>query len=246
MRVRMKISFDGTAYSGWQIQPDEKTVQGEIEKALSTLFNQPVSVTGSSRTDAGVHALGMVAHADISDRFELADLEYKLNSILPQDIAVREIAEVPDDFHARFSAKGKRYEYRIIFDKRPELRTSAHRIPMPDFLPMARMVLDDLAGRIIGVHDFSAFARKFEIPDNPECKITLAQWQIDESDMVFVIEGNRFLHTMVRSLVGAQLDCIRGRFSPAQFGLMVRTGERKYPYEVVPGKGLWLIEVFYD
>jgi len=246
MRVRMKISFDGTTYCGWQIQPDCKTVQGEIEKAFSTLFNQPMSVTGSSRTDAGVHALGMVAHTDISDKFELGDLEYKLNAILPEDIAVREIAEVPDDFHARYSARGKRYEYRIIFDKRPEFRNSAHRIPKPEFLPIVQMVLDDLAGRIIGVHDFSAFARKSEIPDNPECQITLAKWNIDETGMVFAIEGNRFLHTMVRSLVGAQLDCIRGRFSPGQFGEMVRTGERKYPYEVAPGKGLRLIEVFYE
>ncbi len=233
-------------FYGWQVQPHENTVQGEIEKALSTLFNKEVSVTGSSRTDAGVHALGMVAHADISDKFELFDLQYKLNAILPEDIAVREITEVPDDFHARYSATGKRYEYRIIFDKRPELRFYTHRITKPDFLPMVQMVLEDLTGRIVGKNDFSAFARKAELPDNPECEITSARWTIDDAGMVFAIEGNRFLWTMVRSLVGAMIDCINGKFSPGQFGQMLRTGERKYAYQVAPGKGLWLVEVFYD
>jgi tRNA pseudouridine38-40 synthase len=246
MRIRMKISFDGTAYNGWQIQPDCKTIQGEIEAALSRLFDQPIAVTGSSRTDTGVHALGMVAHTDVPPKFELNDLEYKLNAILPEDIAVRETTEVPEDFHARYSAKGKRYEYRIVFDKSPKERLGTHRINRPEYLPKVQMILDDLAERIVGIHDFSAFARKAEIPDSPKCEITLAKWQISDSGMVFAIEGNRFLHTMVRSLVGAMLDCIRGRFAQGQFGEMLVTGERKYGYEVAPGKGLWLVEVFYD
>lgn len=242
----MKISFDGTDFSGWQVQPDERTVQGEIEKALSTLFDRSISITGSSRTDSGVHALGMVAHADISDKFKLPDLEYKLNAILPEDIAVRDLAIVDDDFHARYSATGKLYEYRIIFKKRPELRLYTHRFPEPNFLPVVKMVLDDLAGRIVGKHDFSAFARKADSEDNPECEITSAHWTIDEVGMTFAIEGNRFLWTMVRSLVGAMLDCINGKFSPGQFGQMLRTGERKYAYQVAPGKGLWLVQVYYD
>lgn len=246
MRVKFKISFDGTHFCGWQVQPNERTVQGEIETALSTIFDTPISVTGSSRTDSGVHALGMVAHTDISDKYKFDDLSYKLNALLPEDIAVRELSVVDDQFHARYSATGKRYEYRIVFYKRPELRLYTHRIPKPDSLPMVQMVLEDLAGRIVGKHDFSAFARKVELPENPECEIKHANWTIDESGMVFAIEGNRFLWTMVRSLVGAQLDCIRGRFSPEEFVWMLHEGERKFSYEVAPCKGLWLMEVFYE
>lgn len=238
----MKISFDGTNFFGWQIQPEFRTVQGEIEAAISSIFDRKVSVNGSSRTDTGVHALGMIAHADFPERYESEDLRYRLNAVLPLDIAIVEITPSPDDFHARFWAKGKRYEYRLVFEKIPHLRNYTHRIDRkPDI-----GALNALCRDIIGDHDFTAFARIKSVPDNPKCSIRRAEWFDNDYGMAFVIDGDRFLHTMVRSIVGAMLDCERGLFAPDQFAEMLETGIRKYNYAVAPGCGLWLVEVFYD
>ncbi len=236
----MTIAFDGTDFCGWQVQSGERTVQGEVQRVLSTISDKLVKVTGSSRTDSGVHAIGMVANAYLND-FTPDDLKYRLNSMLPGDIAIRKIERVAEDFHARYSASGKRYEYRIIFDKNPHRRNYAlllYKKPKIEILQRA-------ARFIKGEHDFTAFARLKELPDTPNCRITRAEWFESEREFKFAIEGNRFLYTMVRSLVGAMLDCARGRFGIGQFSEMIESGARLHDYRVAPAHGLWLIEVFY-
>ena len=239
---KMIISYDGSEYHGWQVQPGVRTVQGELNYVLKKLFDMPVRTVGASRTDAGVHALMQVANVELPDRFEVEDLRRRMNLMLPDDVAVGRIEKVADDFSARYSAIGKRYEYRIIFSKDPHRRNGAlllHRLPDID-------ILNRTAGYLIGEHDFTAFAKLQSIPENPACKIAEARWVQLVDGLNFVIEGNRFLHQMVRSLVGAMLDCARGRFSPEQFKDMVESGKRIYDYKVVGAKGLWLVEVIYD
>ena len=239
---KLTIAYDGTNYHGWQIQPDVRTVQGELNRRLRELFAMEIQTVGASRTDAGVHSIGQVMSVELPERFSCDDLERRLNLMLPNDISIRNIEIVPDGFSARYSAAGKRYEYRIIFEKDPHLRHAALWLHNKPNLK----VLNDLAKYVLGEHDFSAFARLQSLPESPICKISRTEWVESERGTDFVIEGNRFLHTMVRSLVGAMLDCERGRFSPGQFAEMIETGERKYDYKVADAKGLWLVDVFYD
>ena len=238
---KLTISYDGTNYHGWQVQPDESTVQGTIQDMLGLLFDRPIKITGASRTDAGVHALGQVANVDLPDKFETADLKFRLNRMLPGDIAIKKIKKVADDFSARFSAKGKLYEYKIIDHKDPLLRDFALNIERElDFEK-----LNGLASHIIGRHDFSAFSIKKSIPDNAFCEIFAAEWKKTDEIVVFSVRGNRFLHEMIRALVGAMLDCERGRFEPSGFADMIDSGRRQFDYKVADPRGLFLVELFY-
>ncbi|MCK5832355.1 tRNA pseudouridine(38-40) synthase TruA [bacterium] len=235
------ISYDGSCFSGWQIQPDRRTVQGEIEKCLTQLFDIPVTITGAGRTDAGVHAMAQVANTKLPDRFECEDLRYRMNRMLAADIAIKGISVVADGFSARFSAKSKVYEYRIIFSKEPIARNFTLQLDYkPDIVK-----LNELAGCILGIHDFSPFAVKKSIPDNPKCEIFGAVWSEREGLFQFSIEGNRFLHQMVRALVGAMIDCERGRFPDKIFAEMIDIGEKLAAFKVAPPHALFMHEVKY-
>ncbi|HHS49975.1 MAG TPA: tRNA pseudouridine(38-40) synthase TruA [candidate division Zixibacteria bacterium] len=237
---KLTISYDGTDFCGWQVQPKDRTVQGEIEACLGRLYDREISITGAGRTDAGVHAIGQVASVTLPDKFDNHDLMYRMNSILPDDVAITSLERVADDFSARFSAVGKIYEYSIVRRKTPRLRNFA--LLAEHEFDMSR--LHETAEAIIGVHDFSAFAVKKSLPENPTCNIFSARWR--EGDILrFTVEGNRFLHQMIRGLVGAMLDCSRGKFSAFQFAELLQSGERSVPFAVSPPHGLCLIEVKY-
>jgi tRNA pseudouridine38-40 synthase len=238
---KITISYDGYNFHGWQIQPDIRTVQGELNKVLQKIYGFEPKTIGASRTDAGVHAIGQVASVFLSDKFEAEDLAYRLNEMLPDDIAVKKIEPVGDDFSARYSAKKKFYEYRIISEKTPQIMNSTLWIEKKQDI----VLLNSIASGFIGEHVFTAFTQIKELPEDPKCEVFRSEWRSDENGIIYCIEGNRFLYTMVRSIVGAQLDCARGRFSVEQLRQMLDEGKRLNDYKVAPAKGLCLIEVFY-
>ena len=238
---KLTIAYDGANFHGWQIQPKDRTVQGELNKVLRKLFGIEPKTVGASRTDVGVHALEQVASVILPEKFEPDNFRFRLNEMLPEDVSVKKIEPVEAIFSARFNAKGKRYEYRIIFEKEPHLRNSSLWLNKKLDLDL----LNSISKTFPGEHDFSAFTQIRETPENPKCVVFRSEWLASENGITYCIEGNRFLYTMVRSVVGAQLDCARGRFSPEQLREMRDSGKRLYDYKVAGPKGLWLIEVFY-
>jgi len=243
----LKMSYDGTKYYGWQKQPDVPTIQGELEKVLNKLWNVSIKTVGASRTDRGVHALDQCVSFSASQKFEPDELVKKLNLMLPQDISVRSAKISREKFNARFDACGKLYAYKIYFDKNPfKLRYS---LWLNRHIETNEMeVIGELSELLIGEHNFSAFSIKKDLPENPVCNIKCAFWEFayEKESIIFYINGDRFLHKMVRSLVGAILDIARGKFSPEIFKKMLDTGERIVEFKTASPKGLILEKVYYD
>ena len=242
----LKISYDGTNYYGWQKQPDVPTVQAELENVLTKLWNKPIRTVGASRTDRGVHAQDQCVSFVAEKKFTEDELTRKLNLMLPQDIAVLSIKLSEEKFDARFDSIGKLYTYKIYFDKDPfKLRYSlwlARPMDMDDV-----EILGEVSQLLEGEHNFSAFSIKKDLPENPICNIKYAFWEfeLDRNSITFYINGNRFLHKMVRSLVGAMLDVARGKFSAEIFAKMLDTGERIVEFKTAPPQGLTLEKVYY-
>ena len=246
MRYFITFCYDGTRYHGWQIQPNGVSVQEKLQWALSTLLREDVSVTGAGRTDAGVHARMMVAHFDTQgitpSGLALADLTYKLNRLLPQDIAVQKVEAVGDDMHARFSAKWRTYHYYVHTCKDPFLRTYSCEIHYPlDFEKMNE------AGRILqSYQDFGAFCKSGADVKTTLCTVTRAEWiQTSCTSWYFVITANRFLRNMVRAVVGTMIDVGRGRLSLEEFRKVVEGRRRTDAGESMPGNALFLERIDY-
>jgi len=243
MRYFVWFSYDGTAYHGWQTQPNGVTVQSELERCLSTLLRQKVNVTGAGRTDTGVHARCMAAHFDIGEMpMNLKDLTHKLNGMLPQDIAVDRIEAVPDDMHARFSALARTYYYYIHTQKDPFQRHYSLEIHYQlDFDLMNE------AGRILMKYsDFGAFCKAGSDVKTTICHVTHAQWhQTSPTSWYFQITANRFLRNMVRAVVGTLIEVGRGRMTLDEFRQVIEGGRRTQAGESMPAKALFLERVEY-
>ena len=198
MRYFVWFGYDGAAYHGWQIQPNGNSVQEELQRGLSTLLREEISVTGAGRTDAGVHARVMVAHFDTEKTLDCRQLAYKLNRLLPQDIAVDRVEQVSDDLHARFSATSRTYHYYIHTRKDPFRR--AYSCEMHYDLDFAKV---NEAGRILTTYeDFGAFCKAHSDVKTTLCQVTKAEWiQTSDSSWYFEITANRFLRNMVRAVV---------------------------------------------
>lgn len=243
MRYFITFSYDGTRYHGWQIQPNGVSVQEKLQWALSTLLRQEISVTGAGRTDAGVHARMMVAHFDVGQLgFTTDDLVYKLNRLLPQDIAVQRLEHVSDDLHARFSATSRTYHYYIHTVKEPFLRAYSCELHYPlDFDLMnraARMLLD--------YDDFGAFCKAHADVKTTICHVSVAEWhQTSPSTWYFEITANRFLRNMVRAVVGTLIDVGRGRLSLDGFRQVIEGKRRTEAGESMPGNALFLENITY-
>lgn len=204
--VQLVLHYDGADFSGWQRQPDQRTVQGVVEQALERLCGTATAVLGSGRTDAGVHARGQAAGVRVSERWDPPRLRRALNAVLPSDVWVARAAEMEPEFHARYSAVRRRYSYYVGTDE--EARSPFRRRYEHAFTrPLQRDLLDDAAARIQGEHCFRAFAVRGTAPahDDHRCNITRAQWRERAGGLVFEVEANRFLHHMVRFLVGTML-----------------------------------------
>ena len=236
------FSYDGTQYHGWQIQPNGVTVQSELQRCLSLLLRQEVSVTGAGRTDTGVHARHMAAHFDTDVVFDAAVLTKKLNGLLHQDIAVERIEEVEGDKHARFSAVARTYRYYIHTSKNPFLRH--YSLEMHYVLDFGLM---NEAGRILlAYEDFRAFCKAGSDVKTTLCHVTHAQWHQTAPDAwYFEITANRFLRNMVRAVVGTLIEVGRGRMTLDEFRSVVEGGQRTQAGESMPAKALFLEEVNY-
>ncbi|MEE0985349.1 MAG: tRNA pseudouridine(38-40) synthase TruA [Bacteroidaceae bacterium] len=242
MRYFITFSYDGTAYHGWQIQPHSVSVQEEIQKALSTLLRRPMEVVGAGRTDTGVHARKMFAHFDSEYELECPQLVYKLNKLLPRDIAVQQVERVADDMHARFSAKSRTYHYYVHLDKNPFLRSYSWQVyGNPDFELMNRA-----AAVLMEYMDFTSFSKVNTDTKTNDCTITEAHWdRVGEEQWRFTITANRFLRNMVRAIVGTLMEVGRGRMTIEQLRQVIEAKDRCRAGDSVPGNALFLVDVKY-
>ena len=242
MRYFITFSYDGTAYHGWQIQPHSVSVQEEIQKALSTLLRRPMEVVGAGRTDTGVHARKMFAHFDSEYELECPQLVYKLNKLLPRDIAVQQVERVANDMHARFSAKSRTYHYYVHLDKNPFLRSYSWQVyGNPDFELMNRA-----AAVLMEYTDFTSFSKVNTDTKTNDCTITEAHWdRVADGQWRFTITANRFLRNMVRAIVGTLMEVGRGRMTIEQLRNVVDAKDRCRAGDSVPGNALFLVDVKY-
>ncbi|MBO7046118.1 MAG: tRNA pseudouridine(38-40) synthase TruA [Prevotella sp.] len=241
MRYFVTFSYDGGRYHGWQIQPNGVSVQEKLQEALSTLLREEITVTGAGRTDTGVHAKMMVAHFD-ADEIDCEQLTYKLNRLLPQDIAVQKVERVSEEMHARFSAKCRTYHYYIHTRKEPFLRT--YSCEMHYALDFAKM--NEAAQRLLDYEDFGAFCKSGADVKTTLCKVTKAEWiQTLPTTWYFEITANRFLRNMVRAVVGTLIDVGRGRLSVDEFCKVIEGKKRTEAGESMPGHALFLEKIEY-
>lgn len=243
-RYFIKLAYDGSAYGGWQIQPNTDTVQQSVEVALSTITGIKINIVGCGRTDAGVHAKDFYAHFDSEVAFtkpELEQLRFRLNRFLPHDIVVFEIVPVIPAAHSRFSAVSRKYEYHIINRKDPFVINRAYLIHgKPDVEIMN--VCSDL---LVGKKDFQCFSKTNTQVNNFFCDVYSAKWIEQNHMLIFKIRADRFLRNMVRAIVGTLLDVGHGKITVAQFEDILQSRNRSNAGFSVPAKGLSLVEVLY-
>ena len=242
MRYFITLSYDGTRFHGWQIQPNGISVQEELQRALSLLLRGDIQVTGAGRTDTGVHARMMVAHFDVDEPLDGQQLSYKLNKLLPQDIAVQRVEPVADDMHARFSAIARTYYYYIHTVKCPFLRHYSCELHYPlDFA-----LMNEAASILTTYEDFGAFCKSHADVKTTLCHVTRAQWvQLSDSEWRFEITANRFLRNMVRAVVGTLIDVGRHRLTLDDFRRVVEGRQRTQAGESMPGHALFLQSIAY-
>lgn len=242
MRRFIQLSYDGAAYHGWQKQPNARSVQQTLQEALSTLLQTDIEVVGAGRTDAGVSARMMVAHFETDKACDNEQLVYKLNKLLPHDIAVQRIWEVPDEMHARFSAFSRTYHYYIHTRKDPFVRQYSWLVTFP--LDFARM--NEAASRLPDFDDFTSFSKVNTDTKTNLCNVTEARWTREgENTWRFTITANRFLRNMVRAIVGTLIEVGRGRMTVDEFCQVIEQRNRCSAGDSVPGHALFLVDVSY-
>lgn len=250
MRYFITLSYDGSAYHGWQIQPNGTSVQETLQQALSTLLRTSIEVVGAGRTDAGVHATMMVAHFDFPASedeicavpLDCAQLTYKLNKILPPDIAVQQVRPVADDMHARFSATLRTYHYFVHLRKDPFRRRYSWQLY--DDIDFQRM--NEAASTLLEYRDFTSFSKVNTDTKTNECLITEAHWdELEPGVWRFTISANRFLRNMVRAIVGTLIEVGRGKLSIGDFRQVIEQKNRCSAGESVPGNALFLVDIKY-
>ena len=243
MRVFLKIEYDGTEYCGWQIQPNALTVQQKIEESITRLTGESVSVTGSGRTDSGVHALGQIAHFDTQSTIPAEKFSSALNQFLPSDVKVVESWQVKGDLHARYSAKRKTYRYKLYLSKnaRPLMDRYMARV---DFnLDIGAM--QTACEKFVGKHDFACFlASGSEVKDTVR-EIYFAKIDRQGEEITFTVCGNGFLYNMVRIMVGTLVKVGMGKLKAEEVGEILLSGDRKRAGITMPPQGLTLVSVEY-
>lgn len=244
--VQLVLHYDGAGFSGWQRQPDARTVQGVLEDGMRRLCQDDVPVLGAGRTDAGVHARGQAAGVRVPARWTAMSLRRALNAVLPDDVWVAEAHEMVPAFHARYSATARRYSYRIGLDEaaRSPFR---RRWCWPVGRPIDTGLLGAAAAPLVGTHVFRAFAVKGTAPDDDDhaCAVRRAEWVIGPSDAVFHVEANRFLHHMVRFLVGTMVEVASGRRPVSDIPTLLAAEANDRTSPPAPPQGLCLERVTY-
>nr|WP_037080278.1 tRNA pseudouridine(38-40) synthase TruA [Pseudonocardia spinosispora] len=246
MRARLNISYDGTDFSGWAVQPGRRTVCGVLTEALSTLVRRPLLLTVAGRTDAGVHATGQVAHVDLPAELagELGRLIRRLARMLPPDVRVREIVEVPAEFDARFSALRRHYRYRIaVTPYGAEPLRARDTVSWPHGADLDAM--NEASAGLLGEHDFAAYCRKREGATTIRALQYLHWHELDDGVVAADVGADAFCHSMVRSLVGALLAVGRGQRGPEWPAQLLSRSDRASEVTVAPAHGLTLVAVDY-
>lgn len=242
----MTIAYDGTNYGGWQLQPNAVSIQALIEQALGTILRMPVSIIGSGRTDAGVHALRQTAHFATNRPIDILKTIASLNGLLPDEVRILEIVEVPLDFHARYSAVSKTYHYRLHLDRVPDPFKIRYAYHVPH--PVDLLLLKNAAPSFIGTHDFTSFANEAHrgTAANDAVRTIQRLDVIQEPGGVRLeFEGDGFLYKMVRNIVGTLLDISAGKIDKAQIPIILSAKDRRLAGRSAPPHGLYLVEVKY-
>lgn len=241
MRYFIELSYNGTAYHGWQNQPNGITVQEVVEKGLSTLLNEPVSVMGAGRTDAGVHATQLFAHFDTTVVFDVPDLVFKMNSFLPNDVAITTIFEVKPDVHARFHAISRAYLYRVTVKK--NVFTVENSFYVKQALDVEKM--NEASKILLTYKDFQCFSKSKTDVKTYHCDIMHAEWIVKNDELHFVIKANRFLRNMVRAIVGTLINIGLGKMEVDELHTIIESKNRSEAGFSVPAHGLYLTKIEY-
>jgi tRNA pseudouridine38-40 synthase len=241
-RYKITIQYDGLDFSGFQSQKNLNTIQDKIEYSLSFLNeNNLIRLSGASRTDSGVHALGQVAHFDLDTDLSLNAIKRAINARLPIEIRIIDIIEVDDQFHSRFDAIKKEYLYQCCLTDNPLLAKNHFIVKKINF-----EILKDLETELLGKHDFLSFS-KFDIEKkNTICEIFKSKWTLEDDKLFYIIEGNRFLHHMVRYLVGTMIGCMEGKITKKDFLSLLDNPIKNAKLFKAPAHGLILNRIFYE
>lgn len=239
--IKLEVEYDGTDFVGWQQQSNGRSVQGEIESVLSKITNQPCSLIGAGRTDSGVHAKGQVANFRSDTELSVEKLQHALHGLLPEDIVVKCVSEAPYEFHSRFSATAREYAYRIT------------QVPVAigrrySWYVRCRLdaeMMNKAASSILGTHSFESFCKAGSEVVHYRCEVHRSEWEVRENDLRYHIRANRFLHGMVRSLVGTMVEVGRGYRDIQEFYSLCDKNDRENVGVTAPARGLTLEHVYY-
>ncbi len=241
MRYLIRLAYKGTHFHGWQKQPNASSVQGVLDEKISMLLGEPIETLGCGRTDTGVHAMDYYAHFDATKAIDEAHLVFKLNHVLPKDIAVYEVFKVDDDFNARYDAEWREYEYWITPTPQPFLQEQAwHHYGKLDVDAMNKA-----AQLLIGKKDFECFSKVHTQVNNFICDVHFASWEFKNNKLIFTIRANRFLRNMVRAIVGTLVEVGKGRFTEQDVLAILASKNRSEAGQSVPAHGLFLTKIHY-
>ncbi len=239
---KLIIEYDGTDFVGWQSQINGRAVQDEVSRVLRQILQEEVTLIGSGRTDSGVHARGQVAGFRSASAISASKLLSALNSLLPRDICVHSVDEVSPAFHARFDARQRRYRYFITRKPSAVDRRFCWYVSSPLDIPLMQAV----AQRCAGAHDFSAFCTHVHEVENRICTVSRSAWTAEGFSLIYEIAADRFVHGMVRTLVGTMVDIGRGKTGGEEFDAILASRDRRRAGTAAPARGLFLEEVGYQ
>lgn len=241
MRYFLEVAYDGTNYHGWQAQPNALAVQAVLDDCLSKVLRQPISTTGSGRTDTGVHASQQFVHFDVVQALDPQQVIFRLNRILPNDISAKNLYLVPDEAHARFDAVARTYHYHITLIRNPFKRYYAWYHSRA--LDVQKM--NEAAAVLLKYEDFTTFSKVKGDTNHYRCTMYEAEWRQEGQEFIFTIRANRFLRGMVRLVVGTLMDVGRGKLTVAQFEQIITSQDRSKASGAAPAEGLYLAKVEY-
>jgi tRNA pseudouridine38-40 synthase len=242
--IKLTIEYDGTNYQGWQVQPKVPTIQGMIEEKLALLTGETIPLIGSGRTDAGVHALGQIAHFKTKSKMDIRSIQRALNSLLPHDIVIQRAEEVEEDFHARKHSQSKVYEYQILNRNLRSVFHRGHAWHIPQELDLKEM--KKATQELMGEHDFSSFRSVGSPTRTAVRRVIRAEWRKSPDGLLrFEIEANGFLKQMVRAIIGTLVEVGKGKISSEEFQRILDSKDRKRAGPTAPAHGLFLKEVKY-
>ena len=241
MRYFIELSYNGKAYHGWQNQPNAISIQQVLEEALSVLLQTKTEIVGAGRTDTGVHASQMFAHFDFDNEIDTPNLVYKLNSFLPNDIAISDVFRVKEDSHARFDALSRTYLYKISTIKNVFNTDFAYRLQLP--LDVEKM--NEACKTLFLYNDFKCFSKSNTDVKTYNCTITKAEWFKDNDEIIFLITADRFLRNMVRAIVGTMINIGLGKIKVDDLHEIIKSKNRSEAGYSVPAHGLYLTQIVY-